>query len=192
MRKLLVVAALSAASLAGPALAQDRSPFTGLHIEGIAGWDRPQVPHDRANGATYGVGAGYDIQAGRAVLGLEGEASDSSARKCVAGVLAVGDQLCASAGRDLYVGGRIGTLVAPTTLLYAKAGYTNARFNSDYTTVSGVGNVRSRDTLNGIRVGGGIEQALGGHAYVKAEYRYSNYEQNVSRHQVVAGFGVRF
>jgi outer membrane immunogenic protein len=192
MRKLIVVASLAAVSLATPALAQDGSPFTGVHIEGIAGWDRPQVPNDHTNGIVYGVGAGYDFQAGRAVLGIEGEASDSSADKCVVGVAAAGDRLCVNAGRDLYVGGRIGALVAPTTLLYAKAGYTNARMNTDYTTVSGVGNFRVRDNLDGVRVGAGVEQAVGRNAYVKAEYRYSNYEQNVDRHQVVAGFGIRF
>jgi outer membrane immunogenic protein len=192
MRKLIVVASLAAVSLATPALAQSGSPFTGVHVEGIVGWDRPQVPNDHANGIVYGAGVGYDFQAGRAVLGVEGEASDSSADKCVTGVAATGDNLCASAGRDLYVGGRIGAMVAPTTLLYAKAGYTNARFNTEYTTVSGVGNFRTRQDLDGFRVGGGVEQAVGRNAYVKAEYRYSNYEQGVSRHQVVAGFGFRF
>jgi outer membrane immunogenic protein len=192
MRKLIVVASLAAASLAAPALAQDGPSFTGIHVEGIAGWDRPQVPNDRTNGIVYGAGVGYDFRAGRAVLGIEGEASDSSADKCIDAVVSAGDRLCASAGRDLYVGGRIGALVQPTTLLYAKAGYTNARFNTDYTTVSGVGNFRLHDTLDGFRVGGGVEQAIGRNAYVKAEYRYSNYEQNVDRHQVVAGFGFRF
>lgn len=192
MRKLIVVAALAAASLAAPAFAQDRAPFTGLRVEGIAGWDRPQVPNAHSNGIVYGAGLGYDFQAGRAVLGVEGEVSDSSAKKCADFVISAGDRLCADAGRDLYVGGRIGALVAPTTLLYAKAGYTNGRFNTTYTTVTGAGNFRTRDNLNGFRVGAGIEQSLGGNAYVKAEYRYSNYEQNVDRHQVVAGFGFRF
>ncbi|MEA3002528.1 MAG: outer rane immunogenic protein [Sphingomonadales bacterium] len=193
MRKLIVVASLAAASLAAaPALAQDRAPFTGFHVEGIAGWDRPHVPNDRSSGVVYGAGVGYDHQAGGLVLGIEGEASDSSAKKCVGGVSIAGDSLCASAGRDLYVGGRVGALVAPTTLLYAKAGYTNARINSTYTTPTGIGNLTARDNLNGVRVGGGIEQSVGGSAYVKAEYRYSNYEKNVDRHQVVAGFGFRF
>src|SRR5581483_3664428 len=139
MRTLFVVASLAAASIAAPALAQDsgRAPFTGFRVEGIAGWDRPQVPNDHQDGIVYGAGAGYDFQAGRMVVGIEGEASDSSADRCVTGVSAAGDRLCASAGRDLYVGGRIGGLIAPTTLLYAKAGYTNARFNTDYTGVAG-------------------------------------------------------
>jgi outer membrane immunogenic protein len=194
MRTLLVVASLAAVSIAAPALAQDsgRAPFTGFKVEGLAGWDHPRVPGDHANGVTYGVGAGYDYQTGGVVLGIEGEASDSTTKRCVGGFAIAGDNLCASAGRDLYVGGRVGAAVAPNTLLYAKAGYTNGRINTDYTTPTGVGAFRDHRNLNGFRVGGGIEQSLGGNAYVKAEYRYSNYEQNVDRHQVVAGVGFRF
>ena len=192
MRKLIVVASLAAMSAATPALAQAKAPFTGFRVEGIAGWDRAQVPNDRTNGIVYGAGAGYDFQAGRAVLGIEGEASDSSGKECVSGTIVAADRLCANVGRDLYVGGRVGALVGPATLLYAKAGYTNARFNLNYTEPTGVNNFKVHDNYDGVRVGGGIEQAVGRNAYVKAEYRYSNYEQNVDRHQVVAGFGLRF
>ena len=192
MRKLIVVASLAATALATPALAQDKAPFSGLRVEGIAGWDRAQVPSDRADGIVYGAGVGYDVRAGRAVLGIEGEATDSSAKECVTGTVVATDRLCANAGRDLYIGARIGAQVGPATLLYAKAGYTNARFNLNYTEPTGVNNFQLHDNYDGIRVGGGIEQAISRNAYVKAEYRYSNYEKNVDRHQVVAGFGFRF
>jgi outer membrane immunogenic protein len=33
---------------------------------------------------------------------------------------------------------------------------------------------------------------LGTNSFAKAEYRYSNYEQGVERHQVMGGFGFRF
>ena len=33
---------------------------------------------------------------------------------------------------DLRVGGRLGFLATPRTLIYAKAGYTNAQFITDY------------------------------------------------------------
>jgi outer membrane immunogenic protein len=193
MRKLIVVASLAAvASVATPAFAQDRAPFTGLHVEGIAGWDRAHVQGGHSDGVVYGVGAGFDFQAGRAVLGIEGEATDSSGDECLTGTIVTNDRLCATAGRDLYVGGRIGALVGPTTLLYAKAGYTNARFNVNYTEPTGLNDFRLHHNFDGVRVGGGVQQGVGRNAYVKAEYRYSNYEQGVDRHQVVAGFGFRF
>jgi outer membrane immunogenic protein len=37
-----------------------------------------------------------------------------------------------------------------------------------------------------------VEHALGSRAFVKAEYRYSNYEAGLSRNQVVGGIGLRF
>ncbi|MDB5720800.1 MAG: opacity protein [Alphaproteobacteria bacterium] len=195
MRKYLL-AALVASAVATPAMAQDstdRAAFTGFKVEGIAGWDRPKVPGSHDNGIVYGVGTGYDFQAGHFVLGIEGEASDSSAKKCIAGGFVTGDRLCSDAGRDLYAGGRIGALVTPTTLLYAKAGYTNARVNSDYTSATGgPASFSLRQNLDGVRVGAGLEHALGRNAFVKAEYRYSNYEQGVERHQVVGGIGLRF
>jgi outer membrane immunogenic protein len=194
MRRLIVLASIAASTLvAAPALAQDQNPsFTGFHIEGVAGWDHPRVPGNHADGVLYGGGVGYDYQTGRAVLGIEGELTDSTAKRCVGSFAVAGDNLCVRAGRDFYVGGRLGYAVAPATLLYAKAGYTNGRISADYTTPSGVGAYSDHRDLNGFRVGAGVEQQLGGGAYVKAEYRYSNYEQNVDRHQVVAGIGFRF
>ena len=191
MRK-YVLAALVAGAFAAPAMAQDNAPFTGVRVEGIVGYDRADAnPH--TNGVVYGVGAGFDFQAGGAVLGVEGEASDSTADRCVGGLVVAGDRTCASAGRDLYVGGRVGGLVSPSTLIYAKAGYTNARINADYTGVTGgPASFRLHDELDGVRVGAGVEHAVGRNAFVKVEYRYSNYEAGAERHQAVAGFGFRF
>ena len=43
-----------------------------------------------------------------------------------------------------------------------------------------------------LRVGAGVEQQLGTNLYAKAEYRYSNYEAGIERHQVLGGVGFRF
>jgi outer membrane immunogenic protein len=192
MRK-YVLAALVAGAVAAPAMAQDKAPFTGVRVEGIAGWDRPNVAGVKDNGIVYGVGAGFDFQTGGVVLGVEGEASDSTSKKCVGAFIVAGDRACSNAGRDLYAGGRIGGVVGANTLVYAKAGYTNGRINTDYTgATGGPASFRLHQNLDGVRVGGGVEHSLGGNAFVKAEYRYSNYEHDVDRHQVVAGFGLRF
>ena len=74
---------------------------------------------------------------------------------------------------------------------------------SDGTTETG-----AHYNLDGWRAGVGLEQSLGGKAYAKVEYRYSNYGQarleypsggntnnfsvDTDRHQLVAGVGVRF
>lgn len=185
MSKIITAAVLAtAAAIAAPAIAQDTAgiPFTGAHVEALGGWDRVQAGGGHDDGALYGVGAGYDLQRGKAVFGIEGEASDSTQKES-------GDGITEHAGRDLYVGGRIGAVVGGNNLLYAKAGYTNARYGvSD----AGTGTSFAHGNLDGVRVGAGVEHSLNGRAFVKAEYRYSNYEQGVSRNQVVAGVGLRF
>jgi len=180
-----IYAALLMGAAAAPALAQDgpsAGTFNGAHVEALGGWDRVQGEGSHDDGVLYGVGAGYDIQRGNAVFGVEGEASDSTQKEELGGVTQ-------HAARDLYVGGRAGVVVGGNNLLYAKAGYTNARY-----TVSGTatGVDLAHGNLDGVRVGAGIEHQLGSRAFVKTEYRYSNYEQGVSRNQVVAGVGLRF
>lgn len=193
MRKYLI-AALMAGSFAAPAMAQDAAPFAGLKVEGLAGYDSADVEGSNSDGIAYGVAVGYDVQAGNTVFGVEAEAMDSTVDECVGSVDVAGDELCAEAGRDLYVGGRAGMVVGTGTLLYAKAGYTNNRLRVDYQdgTAGTVNDFSLSENLDGVRVGGGVEFALGTNAFAKAEYRYSNYEQGFEKHQGLVGFGVRF
>jgi outer membrane immunogenic protein len=110
----IVVAALFAASAAVPALAQDRAPFTGPRVEGLAGWDRVQNNgHD--DGVNYGLGAGYDFQAGKALVGIEGEVADSSVKQCSGSSTVADPKFCAKTGRDLYVGARRCSTQRPAT-----------------------------------------------------------------------------
>lgn len=175
--KTVIFAATAAAciALSAPAFAQDKSaPFTGAHIEGLAGYDAVKTNSNglgTPGGFLYGVGLGYDLRAGGAIVGLEGELSDSTASR--AGI---------DATRDIYVGGRIGVPISPSVLAYVKAGYSNAR-------IEGAGLDRNGD---GVRVGAGLEYDLGNKLFAKAEYRYTNYEQDVERHQVLGGIGIRF
>ena len=195
MRKYLLAGLMAGvAAVASPAAAQEASPFSGPRVEGIVGYDTTDVEDENSSGIAYGVGLGYDFQTGGLVVGVEGEASDSTLDECVANVDLVGDELCVDAGRDLYVGGRVGAAVSRNVLVYGKAGYTNARIALDYEdgTAGTALDFEDGENLDGVRVGGGLEFALGPNAYAKTEYRYSNYEQGFDRHQVVAGFGFRF
>ena len=194
MRKFAFAAALLAGTVATPALAQDNPNLGGFHVDGIVGWDRSSIQNEHANGVTYGVGAGYDFRSGNAIFGVEAEASDSTADRSVTGAVIAGDSLRVRAGRDLYVGGRVGFGVGSNSLVYAKAGYTNARFRADYDdgTAATVADFTQRTNLDGIRAGVGAQIGVGSRAYLRTEYRYSNYQDGVDRHQVVGGFGVRF
>jgi len=189
---LIALVAATTAAVATPAFAQDPAPtgsFAGPRVEGLVGWDRTQGYGDHDDGVLYGIAGGYDFQSGNLVLGVDAELNDSTAKDCVGAGSAANPEVCAKAGRDLYVGGRVGTVVGSRTLLYAKAGYTNARYKLTYDDGDKITDGRNFD---GLRVGAGAEYALSPNSFIKAEYRYSNYEDGLERHQVVGGFGFRF
>ena len=196
--RLYLVAASMAASFAAPAFAQDTPPPSpsrpGFHVEAVAGFDGASIQGESEGGILYGLGAGYDFHTGHAVLGIQGEVTESTNEGCIRGLVNAADSLCVDQSRDFYIGARAGAFVGRNVLLYAGAGYTNARFEIDYDdgTAGGVNDFSLTDHLDGIRVSGGGELGIGRNAFLRGEYRYSNYEQDGDRHQVVGGFGFRF
>ncbi len=215
---LLVAGSILAA--ASPAMAQDAEGdnFTGFRVEALGGYDVSQAGSsvdgeaegndESIEGINYGVGAGYDFNAGGVVLGVEGEFTDSTAKTTFEeggdfegfGFGRVG------AGRDLYVGARVGFLASPDLMVYGKGGYTTAKY--DVMATDGTTEVETDINADGFRLGAGVEYALSGNTFAKIEYRYSNYteaeldfedadnvdlgEIDLDRHQVMAGFGFRF
>lgn len=224
MRK-LVFSAVLAAGVCTPAIAQENDAFTGFRLEALGGYENTSADSDGdfspgtqdlfddgsgegLDGFVYGVGAGYDVAMGGAVVGIEGEITDSTAGENQDDPFGAGSSVSFEAERDLYVGARAGVLVSPQALIYAKGGYTNARFGLDAEDAAGFAGDFDT-TLDGFRVGGGIELALAENMFGKVEYRYSSYSDldvevdetatsfedfdvNTDRHQVVAGVGVRF
>ena len=179
MRKLILSAVAGTAALAAtPAFAQDDAvTFTGGHVEAIAGYDHIT---DGDDGVLYGIGGGYDFRTGHAVVGIEGEILESTAGDCAGGV-------CVDASRDFYIGGRVGVVAAPRVLIYGKLGYSNARVDVTQN------NVQGHTNLDGIRAGAGIEwQFRNSPLSLRAEYRYTNYELGVERHQGTMGLAFRF
>lgn len=183
MKKILfAIGAASAALLsASPAMAQTAAAVAGPRVEAVVGYDRVKALGEKDGGALFGIGAGYDFAVGPAVsLGADVEATESTQKE--------GDEDIAQvkAGRDLYAGGRVTFAVSPGANLYLKGGYTNARFKA----TDGIDTVS--ENFDGFRVGAGGQLTLTGKAYVGAEYRYSNYEQGLSRNQVALTVGTRF
>jgi outer membrane immunogenic protein len=95
-----------------------------------------------------------------------------------------------SVGRDLYAGGRITAAVSDAFNLYAKVGYANTRLN--LTTVLSFDPSSFSGELEGVRAGVGGQFQISRRAYLGAEYRYTNYEADFSRNQVVGTVGFRF
>ena len=223
MRK-LILTALLAGTFAAPAIAQDAAPFTGFRLEGLAGYGQLGTGEDpdtglnndegdqSIEGAVFGVGVGYDFNLGNLVAGVEGEFTESTGRQeSDERVRGVNFTSSLETGRDLYVGGRLGFVAGPSTLVYGKAGYTNTSLEAS--TVGNNDRFELDTNIDGWRIGAGIEQLFGPNAFGKLEYRYSNYNNldfsddfdidnfrsedfdtdiDLDRHQVVVGVGFRF
>lgn len=216
----LLLAAGSAMALAVPAHAQEDRGFNGPWVAGVGGYDKNQagstadddVNEDNdqsAEGVVWGGAVGYDVDLGTMVVGAEAELTESTADT---------DSLdgdpenfglgSVEAGRDIYVGARAGFKATPNTLVYGKAGYTNARYG--FLGTDGTVEDEQHIDVDGWRVGAGVEQKLGSNAFAKVEYRYSNYSNaevdfepegipdtdpvdvDLDRHQVMASVGWRF
>lgn len=188
-----VLLPLTAATAATPALAQEPASHSGPRVEAIVGYDSLGVGGATADGPVYGLGLGYDFRIGKLVAGLDAEASDSGADQCGQAISAASQWRCVGGGRDLYAGGRVGLPVGSRVLLYAKAGYASSRVALEpEVTLPIFPAPVFRQTLDGVRTGAGVEIGLGARAFVKTEYRYTNYEGGFDRHQVVGGIGLRF
>jgi outer membrane immunogenic protein len=215
---LALIVATSLVGLSAPAFAQDGG-FSGPWVAGVAGYDINKAgssqdsaanpnQHKSAKGVVYGGAVGYDVDLGNVVVGGEAELTDSSADSDYDNNFVDYGLGSADAGRDIYVGARVGFKATPKTLIYAKGGYTNARFN--YVGTNGTTETNRHLDTDGWRIGAGVEQKLGQKTFAKLEYRYSNYKKgevdfedsavpdssrfniDTDRHQVVASVGVRF
>lgn len=196
--RFLIASALLASAIATPAFAQDNTApegkeFQGVKVLALGGIDNVTNSGTDKTGATFGGTIGYDHQSGKAVFGVEAEVNGSTTKDCVNDFAVSGDSLCQKAGRDFYAGARVGYVLGENTLLYVKGGYTNARVTGTYDDGStGANNFKVSENLDGWRAGAGMEFNAGKNIVLRAEYRYSNYEQNYSRHQGVIGVGYKF
>lgn len=169
-----IFVAIAAFSIATPALAQgegEGAAFTGPRIGVTTGYDKVQ-DHD---GVTYGVSAGYDLPVGsRLRAGVDVGLADSTAKGATV-----------NASRDLSASARVGYVLTPRIMPYARVGYANSRFE-DRATGTGAG-------FEGVRYGAGVEVAPTPRTYISAEYQRTEYEQNIGgRDAAMVGVGLRF
>lgn len=210
------------------------SAFTGPKIEIVGAYDTLRNgsdtdlpggslfdndgPDESVDGFAYGIAAGYDYDLGKVVLGLEAELMDSTGKQNSDEFINAPFGYRINLTRDIYLGGRVGYKFTPSTLAYVKAGYSSVQIESvfqDQLQDDGIDyNIDDAQSIEGLRVGAGVEQiikngilGLGSNAYVKLEYRFSNYSDldyndtifanqafsiDLDRHQVAAGIGLRF
>lgn len=233
MLKSIALAGASFVALSTPVMAQDGPDYSGFRAEALIGYDRVALDLDttfeaetgidydgeHSSGAFYGVAVGYDYTAAGFLFGVEAELNDSTVNEGYAfsetsldGTLLNSGTLDLDAGRDIYVGGRLGAAFS-STAYYVKAGYSMARFKaSERGTFEGqpFANDATLD-VEGLRLGAGVERNIGRNSFVKLEYRYTNYGEakvksegeeldadeifdviDLDRHQAVVGLGYRF
>lgn len=180
--KKFAIAAASAALFVAPAAANAQA-----YVQAEAGLDNVSVEGEDNTGFGYGVSAGYDLPlSGGLFVGVQGTFADSDTKQC--------DDGCLEAGRDVAALVRLGTSVGENSKLYVFGGYANARAEVNYRDSTGVATLRT--DLDGVRLGAGYQYDLNDKFFVKAEYRYTNYESffgyDVSRNAGVVALGAKF
>ncbi len=156
--------ALAAATLfvVTPAMAQDNSGFTGVRAEVTAGYNDINNSFD-ANNVVYGGAIGVDVPLGnKLTIGAEANTSNVFEKE-----------------RQIGAAARLGYAFTGSTLGYVKGGYNNYQ------------DVTSR-SLDGFVVGAGLEHKISKITYIKAEYRYSDFNHGVGDSSAVVGLGLRF
>lgn len=178
-----------------PGAAASAQTFTGPRIQVTAGWDQLRFDlarygpgHDRESNLGWGAEAGYDVAVGsNLVAGMQVGVSASGADHDYS------DGVTShhiDARRDIDLSARLGMRISRNALLYGRAGYTNFRIGDESTT-AGV-TTTAATNLDGVLLGAGLEVAVSPAVYVTSEYRYSNYQDGISRNQIRTGLGVRF
>ncbi|AGK58876.1 hypothetical protein HYPDE_36023 [Hyphomicrobium denitrificans 1NES1] len=175
-------AAASASALAGPAFANDWEGFS-LGVGGGYGMANTRLSESVSvsefDGFLAGVVDGMPSSGGFFTL-------SAGYDHALFGTLVVGafvdydfSNIDSGIGNQLSVGGRLGYLVAPTTLFFSTFGYAHAD-GSD--TASGFeGLPIATGSFDGYFVGTGIETLIGGGFSVKAEYRYTSFQSEVQK-----------
>lgn len=194
-------ALLAAAAIAGPAVAQEAKNFNGPFIGAQLGWQQdrqslststvpPTTTRAKGDGLAYGGQLGYDLNLGGGVIGVEAAITGRTGTNSF-------PTFDLDADRTINATARAGVLVAPDALLYARGGYSNARFS----VTNPAGPSENRD---GWTVGAGFEKMLGKNVSARVEYAYSDYGSdalpgvggpstlNYYRHAVMTGVNFRF
>jgi outer membrane immunogenic protein len=196
MKKIALLAIPFAAAVSSPAMAQDTAGVGGFRLEAMIGYDIARAEFNEGQGrrdkggVVGGAGVGYDVPLGTAfAVGADAELTFATTDARVTGIGEV------QARRDIYVGGRITANISDAAAIYGKVGYTNlrARLRLNEGVTADDDDVNVGGNLDGVRGAVGVQ--FGGdedRSFYGLEYRYSNYEADLIRHQGMLVVGYRF
>lgn len=213
MKAFVIAATLVTVSLPAAAQAED---FLGGRIGIVGGWDSVNVDVNNVGGVagrdfdenydgfTMGLMTGYHWSLAEGWIwgvGTSTMFSNNSKKFNVpgptinppppGGVASGADNtLKIEAGRDLEAHVKVGAIVSDNALIYAKVGYANAKVKAK-AVINGI-TYKESDTGSGLRLGIGTEVSLNDSFSLVAEYRYTDYSNNLKRNQIVAGVAYKF
>ncbi|ADC72824.1 OmpA domain protein transmembrane region-containing protein [Thioalkalivibrio sp. K90mix] len=182
-------------AMAGSAQA---SPFHGSYVGGQLGWvgydidyreaDDGGISGLSASGLTGGVMTGWGTVLDNGLyLGVEFDAQTEDADLTVR----IDDaELGVDSKYSYGITGRLGTTVNDSVLLYGLAGYQRSRFDYRLTETDEDLSLRFKDSINGARIGVGVEYQLDNRLFMRAEYSYTFYESE--RYRIEDEFTLRF
>lgn len=176
-----ILLAAIAALVAVPAAAAPAGPFDGPFIGIQGGWQQDRLRLDSVDktgfgvrsretgdGFTYGGQVGYDYRlTPHFVLGVEASATGRTGSRYLGD--GFGNTYRLSEGRTLDATARLGYLTGNAGLLYARGGYSNARFDLRDPVA------QSAQDRDGYIVGVGYEQMLARRVSARVEYDYSDF-----------------
>ena len=184
--KIYLALAAALSCVPGVAAAQD---FNGVRAEARIGYETPTISDNGTvykigSAASYGGELGFDLKLGNKVVAGPYAVYEFSSVKLCSGVNCLKEQ------GNLGVGGRIGVVVSPTVLIYAKAGYASISFKASS------GAASASDSKGGVQGALGVDVNFSKHVYGLVELNYGDYGKyygvNLQRRHALAGVGVRF
>ncbi len=162
------------------AAAAEPANWGGFYVGGMGGWENARGSASVSGYSLAGIGgggpsgaavAGFNVQSGKAVAGVEGELSVNGARASATDVL--GDEAHVSVSQEAALRARFGALVWTHTMLYGAIGgvYTHGDASA---TFAGIPYSAGSD-FGGVQYGLGVETMLTPHIGVRVEYLESRY-----------------
>lgn len=153
-----------------------------------------------ATGVLGGGRIGFDVARGRFLFGVFGEYNFSNIEteiRALDGYDDNGNPTHAKLGiekdGEWSIGGRLGYLVAPRTLTYVLAAYTQTEYKitglpSDFEVPEGV-SFKSNIKMDGVTLGAGVEYAMGGGFFAGLEGLYTMYGKETVYDDRSEGYG---
>jgi len=194
LRAILVACGVTAALFVNGAAASDMTPapvasWQGFYAGAHGGYSWSQTDWDLSSGQFFnpgtssgsasfdgdggfgGVHAGYNIQSGSFVYGLEAGYTWFDSDETIGSPLFAGDRFTTSVDGVVTVAGRVGAVFG-SSLVYAKAGYASGEVETRVVSANGASRAATSERSDGWVIGAGVEHQLSSQLIIGLSYDY--------------------